>query len=120
MRHFSQVRFRQQTSSAAAVPSGWRPPIQQRAHRGNRRASTLTALQVCWVDRIYSPLVTMWVFLGQVLGADYSCRAAVARLVAHRVARGQPPVFRGDRSVLPGAAGCSWPTSRTKLSTWSI
>lgn len=42
-----------------------------------------------WVDRIYTPLVTLWVFLGQVLSADQSCRAAVARLIAHRVARGQ-------------------------------
>src|SRR5689334_20135702 len=44
-----------------------------------------------WLDRIFAPLVTLWVFLGQVLSADHSCRAAVARLIAHRVARGQPP-----------------------------
>jgi hypothetical protein len=44
-----------------------------------------------WLDRIYSPLVTLWVFLGQVLSADHSCCAAVARLIAHRVARGQSP-----------------------------
>lgn len=44
-----------------------------------------------WLDRIFSPLVTLWVFLGQVLDADHSCRAAVARLIAHRVARGLPP-----------------------------
>lgn len=42
-----------------------------------------------WLDRIFSPLVTLWVFLGQVLSADHSCRAAVARLIAHRVVRGQ-------------------------------
>lgn len=42
-----------------------------------------------WMDRIYSPLVTLWVFLGQVLSADHSCRAAVARLIAHRLAHGQ-------------------------------
>jgi hypothetical protein len=42
-----------------------------------------------WLDRIFSPLVTLWVFLGQVLSADHSCRAAVARLIAHRLARGQ-------------------------------
>jgi hypothetical protein len=51
----------------------------------------LTAVGVLWIDRIYSPLVTLWVFLSQVLSADHSCRAAVARLVAHRVARGQKP-----------------------------
>jgi hypothetical protein len=44
-----------------------------------------------WLDRIFSPLVTLWVFLGQVLSADHSCRAAVARLLAHRLARGQSP-----------------------------
>jgi hypothetical protein len=44
-----------------------------------------------WLDRVFSPLVTLWVFLGQVLSADHSCRAAVARLIAHRLARGQGP-----------------------------
>src|SRR5947208_14825577 len=44
-----------------------------------------------WLDRIFSPLVTLWVFLGQALSADHSCRAAVARLIAHRVAQGQRP-----------------------------
>src|SRR5882724_7711788 len=44
-----------------------------------------------WLDRVFSPLVTLWVFLGQVLSADHSCSAAVARLIAHRVARGQKP-----------------------------
>src|SRR5262245_51026773 len=44
-----------------------------------------------WLDRIFSPLVTLWVFLGQVLSPDHSCRAAVARLIAHRVARGLKP-----------------------------
>ena len=37
------------------------------------------------------PLVTLWVFLGQVLNADQSCRAAVARLIAHRVSQGLEP-----------------------------
>jgi hypothetical protein len=53
-------------------------------------AQALTAV-TCWLDRIFSPLVTLWVFLGQVLSADHSCRAAVARLIAHRLARGQRP-----------------------------
>ena len=44
-----------------------------------------------WLDRIYSPLVTLRVFLGQVLDPDHSCRAAVARLNAHRVASGLRP-----------------------------
>jgi len=51
----------------------------------------LNALNVAWLDRVYSPLVTLWVFLGQVLSADHSCRSAVARLIAHRVSQGQGP-----------------------------
>ena len=53
-------------------------------------AQALTAV-TGWLDRIFSPLITLWVFLGQVLSADHSCRAAVARLLAHRLARGQRP-----------------------------
>lgn len=34
-------------------------------------AQALTAIQAFWMDRIYSPLVTLWVFLGQVLSADH-------------------------------------------------
>jgi hypothetical protein len=44
-----------------------------------------------WLDRVFSPLATLWVFLGQVMSSDQSCRAAVARLNADRVARGQRP-----------------------------
>jgi len=50
----------------------------------NSIAQALSAVDD-WMDRIYSPLVTLWIFLGQVLSADHSCRAAVARLIAHRV-----------------------------------
>jgi hypothetical protein len=45
-------------------------------------------IQLSWNECIYTPLVTLWVFLGQVLSADPSCGAAVARLIAHRVAQG--------------------------------
>lgn len=44
-----------------------------------------------WRGWIYSPAVTVWVFLAQCLSADHSCRDAVARLLAWRVARGQRP-----------------------------
>jgi hypothetical protein len=54
-------------------------------------AQALHAVELVWKDRIYSPLVTLWVFLGQVLSQDHSCRAAVARLIAHRVSRGRRP-----------------------------
>ena len=51
----------------------------------------LIAAGVVWNERIYSPVVTLWMFLGQVLNADHSCRAAVARLIAHRVSQGLLP-----------------------------
>ena len=54
-------------------------------------AQALTAINVVWLDRIYSPLVALWVFFAQVLGAVHSCREAVARLIAHRLAQGQRP-----------------------------
>jgi Transposase DDE domain len=41
--------------------------------------------------RIFTPLVTVATFLSQVLSDDHSCRAAVARLLAWRAARGLPP-----------------------------
>ena len=41
-------------------------------------------------DRIFSPLVTLALFLGQILSDDHSCRAVVARLLAWRAARDLP------------------------------
>lgn len=49
-----------------------------------------TAIRL-WQGWIYTPAVTVWVFLSQCLSPDHSCRDAVARLIAWRVARGQPP-----------------------------
>jgi hypothetical protein len=54
-------------------------------------AGALAEIKARWNDRIYTPLVTLRVFLGQVLNADQSCRAAVARLIADRVSRGLEP-----------------------------
>ena len=52
-------------------------------------SQALSSAEVVWKDRIYTPLVTLWVFLSQVLSADHSCRAAVARLIAHRLSHGE-------------------------------
>lgn len=38
-------------------------------------------------DRIYPPVITLWMFLGQTLSSDHSCRDAVHRLNAWRVSR---------------------------------
>jgi Transposase DDE domain len=46
-------------------------------------------------EPVYSPLVTAWLFLTQVLDPDGSCRQAVARLLAWRSATGQSPCAAG-------------------------
>jgi Transposase DDE domain len=51
----------------------------------------LAAVEGVWKDRIYTPLITLWVFLSQVLSPDHSCRGGVARLIAHRLSQGQRP-----------------------------
>lgn len=43
-------------------------------------------------DRLYTPAVTVWLFILQVLSADHSCQQAVARFNAWRVAEGLPRV----------------------------
>ncbi len=43
--------------------------------------SALAAEGVTFKDRIYTPFVTLCLFLSQVLDPDHSCRAAVARLI---------------------------------------
>jgi hypothetical protein len=98
-------------------------------------AQALKAFDAIWLDRIYSPLVTLWVFLGQVLSQDHSCRAAVARLIAHRVSRGEEVTATG-RCVRPGSSphcvskvpsttACSWrgsssdwPPHSTRATSW--
>jgi hypothetical protein len=44
-----------------------------------------------WQGWVYSPAVTVWVFLSQCLSPDHSCRDAVARLIAWRLAQGLAP-----------------------------
>jgi hypothetical protein len=91
MRYSNQGRFRQQVRFLRRqfLQDGNLPFTNVLSDQIVSQA--LTAAGAYWVDRIYSPLVTLWVFLGQVLSADHSCRAAVARLIAHRLSRGQRP-----------------------------
>ena len=43
------------------------------------------AARAAWQGWVYSPAVTVWVFLSQCLSSDHSCRDAVARLIAWRL-----------------------------------
>ena len=91
MRYFNQGRFKQQAGFLRRqfLQDSKLPFCNVLSEQVVSQA--LTAIATCWLDRIYPPLVTLWVFLGQVLSQDHSCRAAVARLLAHRVSCGQRP-----------------------------
>jgi hypothetical protein len=45
--------------------------------------------RLLWQGWVYTPSVTIWVFLSQCLSPDHSCRDAVAQLIAWLVARGR-------------------------------
>jgi hypothetical protein len=56
--------------------------------------SILNALNehgVKYRHRLFSPVITIWGFLGQVLNDDHSCRDTVSRIIAHRAAAGLGP-----------------------------
>ncbi|WP_169976202.1 IS4 family transposase [Tautonia rosea] len=91
MRAPSQGRLRQQVDLLRqCFLQGGGLPFAEVLPEGGLSAA-MAEIKAPWNDRIYTPLVTLWTFLGQVLNADQSCRAAVARLIAHRVAEGLPP-----------------------------
>ena len=53
--------------------------------------ATAQRLGYSFRERIFTPAITLWTFLSQVLDPDHSCRQAVARLLAFRTARGLRP-----------------------------
>lgn len=56
-----------------------------------RLEQALAEEQATWREDVWTPLLTLWTFLGQVISPDGSCRAAVGRALAWLVARGEPP-----------------------------
>jgi hypothetical protein len=84
-RRTRQVRqFREQLAQAPALPFADLLTAEQ-------VEQALRDEKVSFRDRLFTPLVTLWVFLSQVLDPDHSCRAAVARFLAWRAARGLAP-----------------------------
>ena len=71
---------------------------------------TLGEASSLWQGWIYTPSVTIWVFLSQCFSPDHSCREAVARLAAWRTAQGlrscspDTGAYCTARSHLPEAA----------------
>src|SRR5262245_13110243 len=56
-----------------------------------RVEAALRAEGVGWRHKVFTPLVTLWAFLAQVISPDGCCRAAVARVLAWLIAQGQKP-----------------------------
>lgn len=91
MRHFSHGRLRHQCRFLRRqfLQEGELPLSNILSE--DMVSQVLQETECSWVDKIYTPLVTLWVFLSQVLSADHSCRWAVGRLLAHRLSQGQSP-----------------------------
>src|SRR4051812_19181258 len=85
------ARLRQQFADAPRLPFADLLDAQQ-------VEQALVAERVSFRDRLFSPLVTLWTFLSQVLDPDHSCRAAVARFLAWRTAQ-QLPACSADTSA---------------------
>src|SRR5271169_6968447 len=72
--------------------------------------SAMTSEGVQFKDRIYTPFVTLCLFLSQVLDQDHSCRAAVMRLVLWMALDDRKPCSKGTgepallRALLDGLA----------------
>ena len=77
-------RLRQQLTQAPALPFADLLPAAQ-------VEQALRDEGITFRDRLFSPLVTLWVFLSQALDPDHACRAAVARFLAWRGCRGLAP-----------------------------
>jgi DDE family transposase len=58
---------------------------------GEMVKSALASSGVTYNERIYTPFVTLCMFLSQVLDPDHSCRAAVARLIVWLAINGRKP-----------------------------
>src|SRR5208282_1187611 len=67
--------------------------------------AALASAGVTFKERIYTPFVTLCMFLSQVLDPDHSCRAAVARLIVWLVVKGviapAPRIMRLFRAFSP-------------------
>jgi hypothetical protein len=83
--HRSQVRtLRAQFAQADGLPfANLLPP--------RRLENALREEGACWREAVFSPVLTLWAFLTQLVSADGSCRAAVARVTAWLVSHARPP-----------------------------
>lgn len=57
----------------------------------DRIKAALREEEAAWREEVYTPLLTLWAFLSQVVCPDGSCRAAVGRVLAWLVSRDERP-----------------------------
>ena len=82
--HRSQVRtLRAQFAQADGLP--FADLLSPRRLEGALREEG-----ACWREGVFSPVLTLWAFLTQLVSADGSCRAAVARVMAWLVDHARP------------------------------
>jgi hypothetical protein len=58
----------------------------------DRVDSVCRTVNHCWRQRIYTPWITMGMFLSQVISSDQSCADALERFQKYRADNGLPPV----------------------------
>jgi hypothetical protein len=87
----NQVRSERRKLSDAELSSfaGWLPAA--RVEQVLEEEGAVASRECC-----YSPLITLWTFLSQVLSPDHSCREAVARLRAFLTCEGQSKCSPGS------------------------
>jgi len=56
-----------------------------------RLEQALREERACWREAVYTPALTLWAFLSQIISPNGSCRATVARVLAWLIARGESP-----------------------------
>ena len=79
--HHSPAKLRRNSANDSPAPRPCPSPNCSPPTRSSRPSATKTSPSATASSR---PLVTLWVFLSQVLDPDHSCRAAVARFLAWR------------------------------------
>jgi hypothetical protein len=90
MRHSNHRRRHRQIECfraqfAQADPSAFTAVLSE-----ERLEDALRQEGAVWREQVFTPVLTLWAFLTQVLSADGSCRAAVARALAWLAAAGRP------------------------------
>jgi hypothetical protein len=91
MRHFTARRRTRQVEALRAQFAQADGLAFADVLSAERVEQAVAAEAAAWREVVFTPLVTLWAFLGQVLSPDRSCRAAVARVLAWRVARRERP-----------------------------